>query len=110
MTRKAKKKKYNPHFHKVGLQESEQTKAKKNNAKKKKTNEQKVNSDSSFHLIDDDETIKDDTTASPSIVAVPEFKLQIENVNSDNDDILQCHDIDKDTPGPTTAQHQLLQI
>ena len=110
MTRKAKKKKYNPHFHKVGLQESERTKAKKNNAKKKKTNEQKVNSDSSFHLIDDDETIKDDTTASPSIVAVPEFKLQIENVNSDNDDILQCHDIDKDTPGPTTAQHQLLQI
>ena len=74
MTRKGNKRRYNPHFHKVGLQEKVQTKAKQKNAKKKKTNEQKLSSDSSFHLSDDDETIIDDTTACPSVVAIPEFK------------------------------------
>ena len=90
MTRKANKRKYNPHFYKVGLQETEGTKAKQKNAKKKKTNEQKLSSDSSFHLSDDDETIEDDTTACPSVEAIPEFELQIENIDSDNNDILQC--------------------
>jgi len=106
MTRKAQKRKYNPHFHKVGLQETEQTKEKHDNAKKKKTtNNEKLDSDSSFHLSDDDKTIKDFTTASPSVVALPEFELQIENVDSDYDDIFQCHVVDEDTPGPATASN-----
>ena len=72
MTRKAKKRTYNPHFHEVDHQELEWTKVKHDNAKKK-TNSHTPNSDSSFHLSNDDETIKDNTTASSSIVAVLEF-------------------------------------
>ena len=82
----------------------EQTKAWNHKSTKIQKKQQNVDSDSSFHLSDDQDTIKKMIQYQVLVfqINVPEFELQIENINRNNNDIL-CHVVDKDTPGPSIA-------
>ena len=109
MSKRSKKRKRNPHFHKVGILETERLKKSRHHQpstnKKKRGN---VDSDTSYHLSDDESTILDDNTDMQSSVPVEEgrkendvmpelteFELQIEGVNSNDDDIL-CEVVEED--------------
>ena len=112
MSKRSKKRKYNPHFNKVGKLDSARSNRSRHqptSTKKKRT--EKVDSDTSYHLSDEETTIlEDDNTDMQSVPAkdpeqndtmptLTEFKLQIEGVDSDDDDIL-CAVVKEDESGP----------
>ena len=77
MSKRSKKRKRNPYFHKVGILESERLKKschhQPSTNKKKRAN---VDSDTSYHLSDDESTILDDNTDMQSSVPVEEERKE----------------------------------
>ena len=114
VSKRLKKWKRNPYFHEVGILESAQSKKSRHqsatNKKTYKKKKENFDSDTSYHLSDDESTILDDNTDMQSSVPVEEekendtmpklteFELQIEGVNSDDDDIL-CEVVEEDEAG-----------
>ena len=62
MSKRLKKRKHNPYFHKVGILESVQSKKSRHQPATKKKRKERVDSDTSYHLSDDKATILDDNT------------------------------------------------
>ena len=60
--KRLKKRKHNPHFHNIGILESARSSKSHHQPTTKKKRKEKVDSDTSYHLSDDEATILDDNT------------------------------------------------